>query len=752
MNNRNINIRIWIFIIQIICIVNQSYATQKPRNLQVEVLDSFKSLYNKSESIEDKARYALEITGFLAYNRLEGENADLWLERSTRYIRKISNPGYKGYWYTFKSYLLSTDQREIKYKYLDSADMIFPVTDLDGRNYLQYIRIRYDIAYERYAEAEKNLEILKKNLETQNARPILWGSYYYQEMAQLGWSRKNYKEAAGFFTAQLSCITMDESFDSKLTLVHIGLGFFVNNPTSYARTCNNIGISYVKLDSIIKAVSYYKKSIEYFQKQQDHPGLAWTYQLIGECFVDIGMPNDAESWFQRSIRELEYYPRNFVHDYFQCVTYLNEVYPQLNHFDQWIATLDSAYNYFNEINNVSGKHYYLLGALLLDKANACASAGNLVEAKAELRKAEPFVHMDAGALPHTSEIENRIQSNLIHESIIKAWIAAKENNPVKYAEYRDKALSGIDEMKDISMQMPVYYEAAWYMINVHDYTHIIQRHSNFLRKLNTRADILQRRNLSGELADAFAYLKQYDSAYKYKSIYAAMNDSIYNFQRIYAIADLSEKYQAENETMALARKNEILSKQHAQNVILLLSGIFILSLISAVLFLNRQRLANLRKIEIIEKEKIKLEMISQQKELSETALELMRSNNAYGGLLHEVEEIGKSVKGDNRKHFRKLIIGHKMQSQEDTWRQFNAQFEKMNSGFYDSLNDLEPGLTESEKKICALMALGLSNKEICAVTFQPIRSIYTYKNRLRKRFSYSSDEELSEMLSKLLKS
>jgi DNA-binding CsgD family transcriptional regulator len=183
---------------------------------------------------------------------------------------------------------------------------------------------------------------------------------------------------------------------------------------------------------------------------------------------------------------------------------------------------------------------------------------------------------------------------------------------------------------------------------------------------------------------------------------------------------------------------------------LFLSGLFILLLIIIILFLNRQRLTNRNKYERSENEKLKIELTLHQKDLSDAALEIVRSNNAYGGLLHDVEQIGRTAKGDNRRFFRQIIIGQKMLSQEETWRQFNIQFEKMNSGFYKALRELEPDLTESERKICALMALGLTNKEICAVTFQPIRSIYTYKNRLRKRFSYANDEDLAKRLAQLL--
>src|ERR1017187_4302609 len=161
------------------------------------------------------------------------------------------------------------------------------------------------------------------------------------------------------------------------------------------------------------------------------------------------------------------------------------------------------------------------------------------------------------------------------------------------------------------------------------------------------------------------------SAYKYNKIFSSLSDSILNYQKLYALEDLTEKYQTEAGKNALERQNERLSRQHEQNVMLFLSGLFILLLIIIILFLNRQRLTNRNKYERSENEKLKIELTLHQKDLSDAALEIVRSNNAYGGLLHDVEQIGRTAKGDNRRFFRQIIIGQKMLSQEETWRQFN---------------------------------------------------------------------------------
>jgi hypothetical protein len=57
------------------------------------------------------------------------------------------------------------------------------------------------------------------------------------------------------------------------------------------------------------------------------------------------------------------------------------------------------------------------------------------------------------------------------------------------------------------------------------------------------------------------------------------------------------------------------------------------------------------------------------------------------------------------------------------WKEFEARFENVFESFYDGLNSRNFDLTPGEKKLCALLRLNLSSKDIAALTFQNSQSV-----------------------------
>jgi DNA-binding NarL/FixJ family response regulator len=55
-------------------------------------------------------------------------------------------------------------------------------------------------------------------------------------------------------------------------------------------------------------------------------------------------------------------------------------------------------------------------------------------------------------------------------------------------------------------------------------------------------------------------------------------------------------------------------------------------------------------------------------------------------------------------------------------------------------------LTVKEKRLCAFISLGLSTKEIAAITFREVRSCESSRNRLRKKMGVSPDTDLTAFL------
>ncbi len=79
--------------------------------------------------------------------------------------------------------------------------------------------------------------------------------------------------------------------------------------------------------------------------------------------------------------------------------------------------------------------------------------------------------------------------------------------------------------------------------------------------------------------------------------------------------------------------------------------------------------------------------------------------------------------------------------QENIWDVFRAYFESVNQSFFNNLYSAHPDLTPGEIRMCAFILMGLSNKEIAAMTNRSVRTIEVVKHNIRKKFDIAEPTE-----------
>ncbi|NCC55596.1 MAG: hypothetical protein EOM11_08985 [Erysipelotrichia bacterium] len=93
------------------------------------------------------------------------------------------------------------------------------------------------------------------------------------------------------------------------------------------------------------------------------------------------------------------------------------------------------------------------------------------------------------------------------------------------------------------------------------------------------------------------------------------------------------------------------------------------------------------------------------------------------------------------------LIGELKQSMDEvSWKEFEMRFGRVHESFYQHLDEKFPDLTPTERRICAMLKLGLSSKEIAAITLTKPESIDTARSRIRKKLNISKDDNLIEFL------
>lgn len=79
----------------------------------------------------------------------------------------------------------------------------------------------------------------------------------------------------------------------------------------------------------------------------------------------------------------------------------------------------------------------------------------------------------------------------------------------------------------------------------------------------------------------------------------------------------------------------------------------------------------------------------------------------------------------------------------------NKQIDAVYKDFLNRLNETHPNLTKAEKKLCTMLVVNMSSKEIATLTNTTVRSVETSRYRLRKKFDLSRDEDIVNYLKKI---
>ncbi len=83
------------------------------------------------------------------------------------------------------------------------------------------------------------------------------------------------------------------------------------------------------------------------------------------------------------------------------------------------------------------------------------------------------------------------------------------------------------------------------------------------------------------------------------------------------------------------------------------------------------------------------------------------------------------------------------------WDRFETFYKHANNNFIQTLTSNHPDLSPSEKRLCMLLKMNLSTKEISDITLQNCKAIEMARHRLRKKFGLNRETNLQHYLSRL---
>jgi hypothetical protein len=145
---------------------------------------------------------------------------------------------------------------------------------------------------------------------------------------------------------------------------------------------------------------------------------------------------------------------------------------------------------------------------------------------------------------------------------------------------------------------------------------------------------------------------------------------------------------------------------------------------------------------------LKVELASKESTLASKLLKITKQNEFLIHLLKRIKEININTgNAAARNSFKEVIDLIKNQVSEKNWEEFETMYASGNSEFIRNLNKAHPDLTSNEKRLCLLLQMNLSTKEISDITRQSCRAIEMARHRLRLKFQISREENINTYLS-----
>jgi len=160
---------------------------------------------------------------------------------------------------------------------------------------------------------------------------------------------------------------------------------------------------------------------------------------------------------------------------------------------------------------------------------------------------------------------------------------------------------------------------------------------------------------------------------------------------------------------------------------------------------ERQKKHELRQVE---DDKMKSELRHLNNLLAASTMNLVVKNEFMETIKEELEEVkrkGKSI--ETKQALEKIVkeIDTTLRLQED-WEQFEYHFDQVHGDFLNRLREQFHDLTPNEQKLCALLRLNLSTKEISNLMSISLRGVEIARYRLRKKLGLDVGQNLSKFI------
>lgn len=470
---------------------------------------------------------------------------------------------------------------------------------------------------------------------------------------------------------------------------------------------------YLLLGSAADEIGMQQLSLEYFfkglrlsEKLGNHPLTGFFYNNIGVCYTHTNEYDKAEAYFAKALK-ITLEVGLDQHSSLNCRN-LSEVRMKVGDFDGAIDYALKAAQCLDE-KKFPDEYYVVLSHL-----------GMLYLQNKDFDKAHLWLEN-----AYKNQIKRPTRANAFDTCVRLMELNAAIGNADSLDRYKKEAVKLADET------------------------------GNPLLKVRLYESLAQIYNSNGETDKVYGILQKMIS----------LKDSVYKAENLARMEQAHNIYEIEKKTIkkesAIEKWNPVIVLVTMGSIVLVMSGmlIWIIAMRRRAEHERKEKddanasLAELREIRLNEeremKERAERELGEHQRRLIAVTLEKIKTSQQIEDALSDIRQALLKVSqrdSETRQKLKNAILKLGSLNKTADWEEFQHYFTLVHPEFYRRLEERHPNLTPKERKLCAIIALGLSTKDIASLTLREVRSVESSRNRLRKKLGISSKINLEDYM------
>ncbi len=472
-------------------------------------------------------------------------------------------------------------------------------------------------------------------------------------------------------------------YNQALTLIKESLDNYkeIDDKFGIAKSNLELGKLYQKKFEYDKSLDVLFKAMEIFTDLNKNAELAETYNYIGGTYYDEGKFDNAEDYYQKSLK------------------------------------------IFENVGNAAGS------------ASLFNNIGEIYRKKGHSQDA---LHFYRKSVALNNKIQNKDNLAINFDNMGNTFIDQLEFDSAAFYLRKSLAIGvEIDEKERISA---AYMSLGRLYLRLNEIKASEKYFDSGIFLAKKIPDYILIREAASGLSEIYEKEKLYKEAYDYHLLLKQIEDSIFNIRSLEKITSSEMKLLFEQE-----HKLNMLNRQKVVLKYFIIAAGLISILLLFIMLYERQKL-KIKRAKIteenlmLEKKQLKEQIDYKNRELATNVVYLVKKNELINFISEKLLREKSKFKKENQPHIDSIILSLQESKDINIWKDFENRFKEVHEEFYNKLIFRHPNLTENEKKLCALLRLNMTTKEIAAITHQNPNSIEVARTRLRKKLDLSNTE------------